>query len=224
LQTRQLAIFGMILSGLGMAVQAHPEVVFLGRGQLPENFWIYPLRGVHYFFSRALMVLIGLHIAGALYHTFLRRDRLLHRMWFGRRFADPPTPRMSDPGRPGGFWHYAPWIGRVILVLPTLLFIQIGSKYVSMPQQVAARSEMVLGLPAAVTDVRAFGAIFLGLGIATLPSLLSRQRLLAGLTLVALVVGCATGARLLGIAVDGVAYESVFKLVPVCLSLVGIAV
>jgi ribosomal protein L13E len=52
--------------------------------------------------------------------------------------------------------------------------------------------------------------------------------LLAGLTLVALVVGCATGARLLGIAVDGVAHESVFKLVPelvlVCLSLVGIAV
>lgn len=224
-----VSIFGMIFSGLAVALQAHlPDVVFLGRGHLPESFWIYPLRGVHYFFSRALMVLIGLHIMGALYHTFLRRDRLLRRMWFGRRFEDPRTELLSDSARGGAFWRHAPWVGRVILLPPTLLFIQIGLKYVVMPQQVAAGSQMVLGSPAAVTDLRAFGAIFLGLGIATLLSLLATRRLLAGLTLTALVVGCATAARLLGIALDGAAHESVFKLVPevvlTLLSVIGIVI
>ena len=97
-----------------------------------------------------------------------------------------------------------------------------------MPQQIAAGSQMTLGSPAAVTDMRAFGAIFLGLAIACLWSLLSTRRLLSGLTLTALVVGCVTAARLAGIALDGAAHESLFKLVPevvlVSLALVGIGI
>jgi hypothetical protein len=45
--------------------------------------------------SRMLMALIALHILGALYHTLLRKDGLLRRMWFGRRIvvaADFPKP------------------------------------------------------------------------------------------------------------------------------------
>ncbi len=34
-----------------------------------------------------LLLLIVLHVAAALYHQFLRKDNLLGRMWFGRRFA-----------------------------------------------------------------------------------------------------------------------------------------
>ena len=102
------------------------------------------------------------------------------------------------------------------------------AKYLTMPQQVAAGSQMTLGSPAAVTDMRAFGAIFLGLAIACLWSLLSTRRLLSGLTLTAIVVGCVTAARLVGIALDGAAHESIFKLVPevvlVSLSLVGIGI
>jgi len=224
-----VAIFGMIISGLTMGLQAHiPDVVFFGRGQLPESFWIYPTRGIHYFFSRLLMALIALHIAGALYHTFLRRDGLLRRMWFGRRFQGREVEAASAAASGGGFWRHAPWIERIILGAPTLLFILIGSKYMSTPLEVAAQSNMALGSPAAVTDMRAFGAIFLGVAIAALLSLFSTRRLLAGLTLAAIVVGCATAARVLGILVDGVAPESVFKLVPevVLLSLLvlGIAI
>jgi cytochrome b561 len=32
-----------------------------------------------------LMALIALHVLAALYHTFILRDGLLRRMWFGRR-------------------------------------------------------------------------------------------------------------------------------------------
>jgi len=224
-----VAIFGMILSGLAMALQANLfDVVLFGHGQLPESFWIYPFRGIHYFFSRLLMALIALHFAGALYHTVLRRDRLLARMWFGRRFENSGTALAGTRTRGDRFWQYAPWIARVILAAPTLLFTQIGVKYLTMPQQVAAGSQMTLGSPAAVTDMRAFGAIFLGLAIACLWSLLSTRRLLSGLTLTAIVVGCVTAARLVGIALDGAAHESIFKLVPevvlVSLSLVGIGI
>jgi cytochrome b561 len=82
-----VSIFVQIFAGLGMAYQADlPGVVFLNHGLLPESFWIYPLRTVHYINSRILMGLIALHMSGALYHTFVLRDGLLRRMSFGRRW------------------------------------------------------------------------------------------------------------------------------------------
>ena len=84
-----LVVLAQVVTGLVMAFQAHlPEILFLGRGHLPADFWVYPTRGLHYFFSRVLMTLIALHLAGVLYHTFIRRDRLLRRMGFGRRAID----------------------------------------------------------------------------------------------------------------------------------------
>ena len=74
------------LAGLGMAFQADlPKTLFGGHGALPTDFWVYPLRSVHYALSRLLMVLIALHVAGALYHTLILKDGLLRRMSFGRR-------------------------------------------------------------------------------------------------------------------------------------------
>lgn len=99
-----VAVFGMVASGTVMALQTHlPQVVFLHRGQLPPDFWAYPIRRVHYLFSRLLMGLIALHVAGALYHTFVLRDGLLRRMAFGRRFESAaaaiapelPTPQLE---------------------------------------------------------------------------------------------------------------------------------
>jgi cytochrome b561 len=77
---------GMAASGLFMALQTGlPFVLFAGQGSLPPDFWAFPIRTVHYLLSRLLMVLIALHIAGALYHTFILNDGLLGRMFFGRR-------------------------------------------------------------------------------------------------------------------------------------------
>jgi cytochrome b561 len=80
-----VALFGQALSGLVMALQTGLPGIVFGGGTLPADFWVYPMRSVHYLFSRMLMALIVLHIIGALYHTLLLRDGLLRRMWFGRR-------------------------------------------------------------------------------------------------------------------------------------------
>ena len=77
-------------SGLFMALQTGlPSIVFGGDGVLPADFWAFPIRAVHYAFTRVLMGLIALHVAGALYHTLILRDGLLRRMFFGRRRVAP---------------------------------------------------------------------------------------------------------------------------------------
>lgn len=81
-----VAVLGMAGSGLFMALQTSlPAILFGGDGVLPADFWVFPIRTVHYLFSRLLMALIALHVAGALYHTLILKDGLLRRMFFGRR-------------------------------------------------------------------------------------------------------------------------------------------
>jgi len=95
-----LLVFGMGLSGVFMALQAGLfEVVFGGHGHLPPDLWVFPIRTVHYAISRLLMTLVVLHIAGAIYHTFVLRDGLLHRMWFGRRWIAAPSGQATNQGR-----------------------------------------------------------------------------------------------------------------------------
>jgi hypothetical protein len=120
--------------------------------------------------------------------------------------------RATGAGR-AVFWRYAPWLERLCLVAPTLLFLRIGWKYLSAPAEVAAGSQIVLGSPEAVTDMRAFGAIFLAFAAIALVSLASTRRLLAGLTIVAVVVAFATAARALGMIADGATPETSFKLI-----------
>jgi cytochrome b561 len=84
------AVFVMALSGFFLALQSGAfSAAFRGEGALPASFWIYPLRTVHFAASRLLMGLIALHLAGALFHTLVRRDGLLARMSFGRRDVQP---------------------------------------------------------------------------------------------------------------------------------------
>jgi uncharacterized protein DUF4345 len=73
---------------------------------------------------------------------------------------------------------------------------------------------MELRSPAAITDMRVVGAIFLGIAALTLFISFSARRLLAGLVLTAIVVGFVTAVRVLGLLVDGAAPEIVFKLTP----------
>jgi len=76
--------------------------------------------------------------------------------------------------------------------------------------------------------MRAVGALFLAFAVVALISLLSTRRLLAGLALVAIVIGFVTATRVFGVLVDGAASETVFKLIPelvlLPLSVVGIFV
>ena len=201
-------VFGMIASGLGMALQSHAgQAVFLHQGRLPASFWIYPLRAVHFALAKVLMALIGLHVAGALYHTFLRRDRLLARMWFGRR-----RPAAAAPARMSMAW--TPWISRAILAAPALLFASIAFKYLATPLAVAAQSGMVLASSSAITDLRVEGGLFAALAGALVYCLLATRRHLAGLGLLATVIAPVTAARILGLIADGAASETIVKLRP----------
>jgi cytochrome b561 len=79
-------LIAMASTGLGtLGMSGALPVVFGEPGTLPADFWAFPPRQGHWFFSRLLLVLVALHVAGALYHQFVRRDGLLARMWFGRR-------------------------------------------------------------------------------------------------------------------------------------------
>jgi cytochrome b561 len=60
---------------------------------------VYPARTVHYVFSRLLMALIALHVAGALYHTFILRDGLLRRMFFGQRTLPTTSLSIAKPSK-----------------------------------------------------------------------------------------------------------------------------
>jgi cytochrome b561 len=91
-----LAIIGMAAVGLWMAIETGILGILIGQHpQIPADFWAYNSRHAHYLISRLLMVLIALHIAGALYHTLIRRDGLLRRMWFGRRVIRGNEPATS---------------------------------------------------------------------------------------------------------------------------------
>jgi cytochrome b561 len=81
-----LAAFGMGLSGLAIAVQSGLfGPVFAGAGEVPVDFYVYPPRIIHGMLATVVYVLIGIHVAAALFHEIVRKDRLMRRMWFGKR-------------------------------------------------------------------------------------------------------------------------------------------
>jgi cytochrome b561 len=80
------AAFGMVASGIAMALQADlPAVVFGGAGQLPDTFAGMRPRQAHGAFASLLVALIAMHLAGSLYHLLVRRDALISRMRIRRQ-------------------------------------------------------------------------------------------------------------------------------------------
>jgi cytochrome b561 len=81
-----VAVLGMVTSGIALAIFAGlPAIVFGNSGAaLPPDFWQYPPRFIHALFSKILIVLVGLHVAAAVFHQFVRKDRLFQRMGFSR--------------------------------------------------------------------------------------------------------------------------------------------
>ncbi len=80
-----LGVIGMVASGIALAVLSGlPAAVFSQSAALPEDFWQFPPRYVHAVFASILIGLVGLHVLAALFHQFVRKDRLLARMWWTR--------------------------------------------------------------------------------------------------------------------------------------------
>jgi cytochrome b561 len=79
-------IFLMVGSGVAMALAFDlPAVVFSGQGSLPAGFSGSPARAVHGVVAKLLLLTVLAHVAAALYHQWVRGDRLLSRMGWGPR-------------------------------------------------------------------------------------------------------------------------------------------
>lgn len=80
-----VVIIGLSASGIGMMVLSGAGPIVFGgaSGTLPD-FWNYLPRVPHGIGVRVLIALLVLHVVGALYHHFIRGDRLLARMGIGR--------------------------------------------------------------------------------------------------------------------------------------------
>lgn len=81
-----VVVLSMISTGIGLALGADLFPILYGAGgTLPADFHAFPPHEGHEIFARVLLVLIFLHVIGALYHQYVLKDRLLARMGFGRQ-------------------------------------------------------------------------------------------------------------------------------------------
>src|SRR5437879_9006931 len=108
-----------------------------------------------------------------------------------------------------GFWRFAPWVTRLILVAPTFIFMSIASRYIAHPAQAAASAGISLDKPLAATVLRiGFGAFPLASAIFSLSCLVSTRRILTGLSFASTMVGVALVVRVFGMLADGTVRES----------------
>lgn len=78
-------IFLMLASGIAMSVYfGLPNILFFGEGSLPATFDDFWARAVHGIGATALMALIAIHIAAAIYHVAVKKDGVMARMSFRR--------------------------------------------------------------------------------------------------------------------------------------------
>ena len=69
-------------SGIATIVLSDALPAIIGTGALPDFNTVLP-RAAHGIGSRVMLALLAMHIGAALYHQFIRRDRLLARMGLG---------------------------------------------------------------------------------------------------------------------------------------------
>jgi hypothetical protein len=111
--------------------------------------------------------------------------------------------------------HSAPWIGRLVLAMASVIFAAIGLRYIADPAGVSASTGVALNTPVAFTTTRiGFGAFPLALALFSFTSLLSTRRLFAGVRLIAILAATVIAVRLFSIAADGFESESAWLFFP----------
>jgi cytochrome b561 len=173
-------VIAQALSGLTMGIQTGViGIVAGGHPPLPADFWAFPIRTVHYLISRALLILIALHLSGVLYHTFFLRDHLLRRMGFGNRFG---SNSMSSTLR------IAPIFARIVLLFQGIVLTLIASRSLLDPVAASAKDQIALGSPLAIVVSQiGFGAFPLAVAIFVLMCAFSARRLRTGLMFILIV-------------------------------------
>ena len=107
-----------------------------------------------------------------------------------------------------------PWISRVVLLAALTVLALISRKFIGNPVDAAAASDIALGSPLAITNMRAsFGAFPLGCALFVLVCLAISSLRKTGLMFVALIVGTALAVRVFGVIADGTLTESLHLLI-----------
>ena len=107
-----------------------------------------------------------------------------------------------------------PWISRAVLLAAITVLSLISRKFIGHPVDAAAASDMTLGSPLAITNMRAsFGAFPLGCALFVLVCLVTSSLRKTGLIFVALIVGTALVVRVFGVVADGTLAESLRVLI-----------
>lgn len=107
-----------------------------------------------------------------------------------------------------------PWVSRAVLLAALTVLILISRKFIGHPVDAAAASDMTLGSPLAITNMRAsFGAFPLGCALFVLLCLVTSSLRKTGLVFVALIVGTALVVRIFGVVADGTLAESLRVLI-----------
>lgn len=101
------------------------------------------------------------------------------------------------------FWKLAPWLIRLVLLLPIALFAQIGISHAFHPVQTLAARGISFGSGFGITTARiGFGAFPFGLSIFLLGCVLAESRLLIGLSLVATMDAVILVSRIVAMNID----------------------
>jgi hypothetical protein len=107
------------------------------------------------------------------------------------------------------------WFSRIVLLAATVLFTMIAVRGLFDPVGSSAVHAISLGSPAGITVARVgFGGFPLAFALILLACLLAERRLVTGLAILAVVAIVVTGARLLGLALDGPAPFTLHVLKP----------
>lgn len=120
------------------------------------------------------------------------------------------------------------WFNRLLLTAAAFIMVMIAFRNLRDPIGATQPLGIELAAPSGVTVIRVgFGGFPLGFALALIACLISTERLLGGLYVLASVIGAATFARIQGLVLDGATPYNVGLLRPelvLCvLSIVGIA-
>ncbi len=84
-RTIYILVFGVVLSGLAIAIQVDMQQILTLGKTMPLSLSELPIRKIHGILTTLLTIIIGVHVLAALFHQFILKDRLLLRMWLGKK-------------------------------------------------------------------------------------------------------------------------------------------
>jgi hypothetical protein len=118
---------------------------------------------------------------------------------------------MTSVGAEGKMFLLVPWVSRLVMVPPAIVFTVISLRYFTDPAH--ATRGTTLNTPEAFTDTRVVGAWTLTLLILLITSSVSKRRLWLGHLEVAFFMAATLFARIYGLTHDGTTLETGNQLV-----------